>query len=61
MTLAMLDRPGPGYIRVGCGREPVLCDESVEFDLEKLRVVCDNMGGGFGMKGGCYPEYALAL
>src|SRR5947207_8559038 len=27
----------------------------------QVRVVCDNMGGGFGMKGGCYPEYGLAL
>ena len=27
----------------------------------KFRVVCDNMGGGFGMKGGCYPEYGLSL
>ena len=27
----------------------------------KLRVVCDQMGGGFGIKGGCYPEYSLAL
>ncbi len=27
----------------------------------QFRVLCDNMGGGFGMKGGCYPEYALAL
>ena len=27
----------------------------------QLRVVCDTMGGGFGMKGGCYPEYGLAL
>ncbi len=27
----------------------------------QIRVVCDTMGGGFGMKGGCYPEYALAL
>ncbi len=27
----------------------------------QLRVVCDTMGGGFGMKGGCYPEYALSL
>lgn len=26
-----------------------------------FRVICDNMGGGFGMKGGCYPEYALSL
>jgi carbon-monoxide dehydrogenase large subunit len=27
----------------------------------KLRVICDQMGGGFGIKGGCYPEYSLAL
>ncbi len=27
----------------------------------RFRVICDNMGGGFGMKGGCYPEYALSL
>jgi carbon-monoxide dehydrogenase large subunit len=27
----------------------------------KVRVICDNMGGGFGMKGGFYPEYALSL
>ena len=25
-----------------------------------FRVICDNMGGGFGMKGGCYPEYVLS-
>jgi len=38
-TLAMVNRPGPGYIRVGCGREPVLCDDDEPFVLEKLRVV----------------------
>jgi carbon-monoxide dehydrogenase large subunit len=27
----------------------------------QVRVVCDTMGGGFGMKGGCYPEYGLSL
>src|SRR5262249_53966121 len=27
----------------------------------QVRVLCDNMGGGFGMKGGCYPEYGLSL
>jgi carbon-monoxide dehydrogenase large subunit len=27
----------------------------------RLHVICDNMGGGFGIKGGCYPEYSLAL
>ena len=27
----------------------------------KVRVISDNVGGGFGMKGGVYPEYQLAL
>ena len=27
----------------------------------KFRVVADNVGGGFGMKGGVYPEYPLTL
>lgn len=27
----------------------------------KLRVICDNMGGGFGTRGGCQPEYSLVL
>jgi carbon-monoxide dehydrogenase large subunit len=26
----------------------------------KFRVISENVGGGFGMKGGLYPEYALA-
>src|SRR5207302_188764 len=27
----------------------------------QVRALCDKMGGGFGMKGGCYPEYSLSL
>jgi carbon-monoxide dehydrogenase large subunit len=27
----------------------------------RLRVICDNMGGGFGTRGGCHPEYSLSL
>ena len=27
----------------------------------QLRVICDNMGGGFGTRGGCHPEYSLGL
>jgi carbon-monoxide dehydrogenase large subunit len=27
----------------------------------KFRVIADNVGGGFGMKGGVYPEYPLTL
>ena len=27
----------------------------------KIRVISENMGGGFGMKGGCYPEYVLTM
>ena len=26
----------------------------------KFRVISENVGGGFGMKGGVYPEYPLA-
>ena len=39
----------------------MLAEQIFKLPHHKFRVVCDNMGGGFGMKGGCYPEYALAL
>jgi carbon-monoxide dehydrogenase large subunit len=39
----------------------VLADRIFKLPQHQFRVVCDNMGGGFGMKGGCYPEYALSL
>ena len=38
-----------------------LADRIFKLPHHQFRVVCDNMGGGFGMKGGCYPEYALSL
>src|SRR6185369_2483838 len=38
-----------------------LADRIFKLPQHQLRVICDNMGGGFGMKGGCYPEYALSL
>jgi carbon-monoxide dehydrogenase large subunit len=38
-----------------------LAESIFKLPHHKFRVVCDNMGGGFGMKGGCYPEYALSL
>jgi carbon-monoxide dehydrogenase large subunit len=38
-----------------------LADQIFKLPQNRFRVVCDNMGGGFGMKGGCYPEYALSL
>jgi carbon-monoxide dehydrogenase large subunit len=38
-----------------------LADHIFKVPQHQVRVVCDNMGGGFGMKGGCYPEYALTL
>jgi len=36
-------------------------DHIFKLPQHQFRVVCENMGGGFGMKGGCYPEYALSL
>ena len=38
-----------------------LADRVFKLPQHQFRVVCDNMGGGFGMKGGCYPEYGLSL
>jgi carbon-monoxide dehydrogenase large subunit len=38
-----------------------LADRIFKLPHHQFRVICDNMGGGFGMKGGCYPEYALSL
>jgi len=38
-----------------------LADRIFKLPQHRFRVICDNMGGGFGMKGGCYPEYGLAV
>jgi carbon-monoxide dehydrogenase large subunit len=43
------------------GTRAALADRIFKLPQHQFRVVCDNMGGGFGMKGGCYPEYALSL
>ncbi len=38
-TLALARRPGPGFLRIGSGREPVIFGPDVTFDLGKLRVL----------------------
>jgi carbon-monoxide dehydrogenase large subunit len=43
------------------GTKAVLAGAYFRKPQNHFRVICDNMGGGFGMKGGCYPEYALSL
>src|SRR5215472_11128849 len=43
------------------GTRTALAEQIFKVPHHQVRVVCDNMGGGFGMKGGCYPEYALSL
>ncbi len=43
------------------GTKAALAGQIFKKPHTKFRVVCDNMGGGFGMKGGVYPEYALSL
>lgn len=39
----------------------VLAKQVFKVPETRIRVISENMGGGFGMKGGCYPEYALSL
>jgi carbon-monoxide dehydrogenase large subunit len=43
------------------GTRAALAGQIFKLPHNKFRVICENMGGGFGMKGGCYPEYALSL
>src|SRR5215469_12250894 len=43
------------------GTRAALAGQIFKVPQSRVRVLCDNMGGGFGMKAGCYPEYALSL
>ncbi|MFM9968033.1 MAG: xanthine dehydrogenase family protein molybdopterin-binding subunit [Burkholderiales bacterium] len=43
------------------GTRSAIADQIFKIPQSKLRVVCDNMGGGFGMKGGASAEYSLAM
>ena len=43
------------------GIRAVLAEQIFDAPQGRFRVVCDNMGGGFGTRGGCLPEYALSL
>ncbi|MBV8536552.1 MAG: xanthine dehydrogenase family protein molybdopterin-binding subunit [Alphaproteobacteria bacterium] len=38
----------------------VLATRLLKVPETQVRVIAENVGGGFGMKGGIYPEYALA-
>lgn len=38
-TLAIMNRPGPVYLRIGSGRDPVVFDESVGFEFGKARLI----------------------
>ena len=43
------------------GPRSIIAGQILKVPQTRLRVICDNMGGGFGMKGGAGPEYCLAL
>jgi len=43
------------------GPRSIIAGQILKVPQTKLRVICDNMGGGFGMKGGAGPEYCLSL
>ncbi len=38
-TLALARRPGPGFLRLGSGREPVIFDAGVPFEFGRIRVM----------------------
>jgi carbon-monoxide dehydrogenase large subunit len=39
----------------------ILANAIFKQPITKFHVFCDDVGGGFGMKGGCYAEYPLSL
>ncbi len=39
----------------------ILASQVFNLPEMKIRVISENMGGGFGMKGGVYPEYILTM
>ena len=39
------------------GMRQQIAEQIFRMPQTRLHVVCDNMGGGFGVKGGVYPEY----
>jgi aerobic carbon-monoxide dehydrogenase large subunit len=43
------------------GTRTAIADQVLKVPQNRLRVICENMGGGFGMKGGPSAEYVLAL
>jgi carbon-monoxide dehydrogenase large subunit len=64
-AVAEFDAPtGRWTLRVGCqsahGMRALLC-HVLDVTPERLRVVVPDTGGGFGARGGVYPEYPLLL
>ena len=43
------------------GMRQQIAEQIFRMPQTRLQVVCDNMGGGFGIRGGVYPEYSLSL
>ena len=43
------------------GTKAALAGQIFKVPHNKVRVICDNMGGGFGMKGGVNQEFGLSL
>jgi len=43
------------------GMRGMIAGQIFHMPHNKLQVICDNMGGGFGTRGGCQPEYSLVL
>jgi aerobic carbon-monoxide dehydrogenase large subunit len=64
--LAQYDLVGKRYtiratVQSAHGTRAAMAGQIFKLPHNRFRVICDNMGGGFGMKGGVYPEYAVAL
>lgn len=62
--LGILVEPQDDYITVWCGHQAPHRLKSqlatlLEMDLDRIRVIVPNVGGGFGSRGMLYPEYVV--
>jgi carbon-monoxide dehydrogenase large subunit len=64
-AIGEIDESGRWVLYAGCqgahGLQGILAEDILKVPAEQIRVVCPDVGGGFGMKIFVYPEYVVAL
>lgn len=64
-AIGSIDDDGRYVLRVSCqgvhGLQDILANDVFKVEPERIRVICPDVGGGFGMKIFLYPEHVMVL